>query len=300
MGISLISWKIRNFLLKQKVELIRMLLSITPYPIKKNIFLRLFLNMIPNKTSGGNLITKIKNNILIYWNRNLKYDLVFVAGNIANKIAITKKSKKIITFKSFDTLNYEKTKTIKYLKKPIIFIDNDITDNVDYIYHGTKSPVNKEQYYNSLNLFFEFLEKKFKTNVVIASHPKRNLAIIGKNFGNRKIYKNKTAELIKNCKFSIAHSSTALSFCILSNTPIIFITNNEIEMSWFKREIDFSALQLKNKVFNIDKYNNYKNIDNYLNINNKTYKSYAENYLFKKRINKKITLTKILNKYLDE
>ena len=60
-----------------------------------------------------------------------------------------------------------------------------------------------------------------------------------------KIFQNKTSELIKNCKFSIVHSSTAISFCVLSKKPVLFITNDEIKNSWFQQEIEFSAAQLK-------------------------------------------------------
>ena len=184
------------------------------------------------------------------------------------------------------------------LKKPIVFIDNDIADHPDYLHHGTTSPVNKEKYYYSLNHFFNYIEKKFNTNVVIAAHPKSNLKKATKQFNNRKVIQNKTSDLIKKCSFTILHHSTALSFCILSNKPTLFITNDDIKKSWFQKEIEFGASILKNKIFNIEHFNKYKNINKYLTLNKKNYQIYKNKYLYSKKINKNLTLTKILHQHL--
>ena len=90
------------------------------------------------------------------------------------------------------------------------------------------------------------------------------------------------------------HSSTALSFSVLAYKPVLFITNNQIKKSWFQQEIDFSASQLNNKVLNIDSLRNDVNIYSYLNLNKKYYKNYITNYLYEKKINKSLNLSKIL------
>ena len=146
----------------------------------------------------------------------------------------------------------------------------------------------------SLNNFFNYIEKKFKKDIVIALNPKSDKKKAKKNFLNRKIFQNKTSQLIKNSKFSIIHSSTALSYSVLAYKPVLFITNNQIKMSWFQQEIDFSASQLNNKVLNIDNLRNDLNIYSYLNLNKKYYKNYITNYLYEKKINKSLNLSKIL------
>ena len=115
-GIDLISWKIRNYLSSHNVVFIKMILGMTPFPPKPNILLRIFFNLIPRKVSGGGLIRKTYNNLLLYFNRSFKHDYAFVAGRIANQIAFQKKIPNIVKFKSFDTLNFEKIK-IKKNKK---------------------------------------------------------------------------------------------------------------------------------------------------------------------------------------
>jgi len=300
-GIDLISWKIRNYLSSHNVVFIKMVLGTIPFPPKKNILLRIFFNFIPGKTSGGGLIRKIFNNLLIYFNRNFRHDYAFVAGKVATQIAFQKKIQNIVKFKSFDTLNFEKTKIKKNKKNPIVFIDNDIFHHPDFKYHGTTPPlVDKKKYYESLSNFFHFLEQKFKTKVVIALNPKSNLIKAKKNFLNRSIFQNKTAHLIRNSKFSIIHHSTALSYCVLSKKPVIFITNNDLKKSWLQREIVFSASQLRNKVLNIDTLNKDININNYLIINRKYYKIYVNNYLYEKKIDKNVSFAKALRLNLNK
>ncbi len=295
MGIDNFSWKMRNYLLRKKFKFIKVMLGMTPFPPKKNIIIRLFKNLIIKKKSGGGILRKINNNIQIYLNNDFKYDFSFVAGRVASKIQFDKQTKKIINFKSFDTINYERAKLIKKKNLPIVFIDNDIVEHKDYKYHGTISPVDKKNYYKSLNAFFNYLEKKYRTEVIIALNPKSKINSSKKKFKNRKVFQNKTPELIKNCKFSVVHSSTAISFCVLSKKPILFITNDEIKKSWLQQEIEFSASQLKNKVFNIDRLKYGLNIDSYLSINKMCYNNYIKNYLFQKKINKNLSFSKILN-----
>lgn len=298
MGVDLTSWKVRKYLKKKKFKFIKILLGMTPFPRKKNFIKRIIYNLTLKKKSGGGLLRKINNNIQLNLNSKFKYDLSLVAGRIAFQNQLEKKTIKIIDFKSFDTINYEKTKLLKKKNSPIVFIDNDIAGHKDYKYHGTISPVEKKKYYKSLDFFFNFLEKKYKTKIVIALNPKSNIKLCKPNFNNRKVLQNKTSELIKNCKFTIAHSTTAISFCVLSNKPVLYITTDEIKKSWLQQEIEFSASQLKKKILNIDLLNDNINLASYLNINKKNYKNYIKNYLYRKKISKTQGFFEILKKTL--
>ena len=294
MGIDNYSWKIRKYLSNYNVIFIKLMLGMVPFPPKKNLAIRILNNLNPQKKIGASILRKIENNFLIFLNQKFTYEYSFVAGKIAKNIQRRLNTKKIVDFKSFDTINYENTKITKIKKPPIVFIDNDIADHKDYKYHGTSPPVKKSSYLASLNNFFDYIEKKFNRDVVIALNPKSDKKKAKKNFLNRKIFQNKTSQLIKNSKFSIMHSSTALSFSVLAYKPVLFITNNQIKKSWFQQEIDFSASQLNNKVLNIDSLRNDVNIYSYLNLNKKYYKNYITNYLYEKKINKSLNLSKIL------
>ena len=294
MGIDNYSWKIRKYLSNYNVIFIKLMLGMVPFPPKKNLAIRILNNLNPQKKIGASILRKIENNFLIFLNQKFTYEYSFVAGKIAKNIQRRLNTKKIVDFKSFDTINYENTKITKIKKPPIVFIDNDIADHKDYKYHGTSPPVKKSSYLTSLNNFFNYIEKKFNRDIVIALNPKSDKKKAKKNFLNRKIFQNKTSQLIKNSKFSIIHSSTALSYSVLAYKPVLFITNNQIKKSWFQQEIDFSASQLNNKVLNIDNLRNDLNIYSYLNLNKKYYKNYITNYLYEKKINKSLNLSKIL------
>ena len=68
---------------------------------------------------------------------------------------------------------------------------------------GEVHPVTKEAHWNSLNLFFEKLSKKFNKKIIIAAHPRRdrNVKI---NTPHEVIFE-ETANLIKNSFLTLAY-----------------------------------------------------------------------------------------------
>ena len=135
--------------------------------------------------------------------------------------------------------------------------------------------IDKNNYKKKLNLFFELIEKKFKKEVIIAANPKSNLKKIKSLFNNRKIYKNRTFELIKDSKCVIATKSTALSFPILLSKPIIsFIFDDLIKTVHGPDIINQSAL-LGIKPINIDQ-NITLNKKILLKVDKKKYKEYKK------------------------
>ena len=71
-----------------------------------------------------------------------------------------KKIKHIIESHSWDYDTYLKLKDKKIRKKNYaVFIDCDVAFHPDYIFHKMKSPVKPEYYFDSLNKFFDRVEK---------------------------------------------------------------------------------------------------------------------------------------------
>jgi len=134
----------------------------------------------------------------------------------------------------------------------ILFIDVFYPLHPDLRDFGTDSPSNAVDYYSSMRLFFDNLEKKFNMPVIIAAHPK---AIYNNNeFGNRKIIKYATGQLIQHADFIVLHASNSISFAVLFNKPVAFIKT--AGMRTFEKFTFYisSAAQLFGKnVFNIDK-----------------------------------------------
>ena len=81
-------------------------------------------------------------------------------------------------------------------------------------------------YYESMNRFFEKVERQYGCDVVIAGHP---IANYEKNpFGGRKIIYFKTAELVASSVAVLIHCSFSVSFPILFDKPFCILSNSAI------------------------------------------------------------------------
>ena len=81
-------------------------------------------------------------------------------------------------------------------------------------------------YYESMNHFFEKVERQYGCEVVIAGHP---IANYEKNpFGGRKIIYFKTAELVASSVAVLIHCSFSVSFPILFDKPFCILSNSAI------------------------------------------------------------------------
>ena len=187
--------------------------------------------------------------------RLIKADVVFSVGSSPNTVnAFVKKR---IPFNSSDYEHYIRTKNAKLPPvngKYAAFLDINLPFQSDFKREGTQT-VNPRDYYKSLNGFFAILEKKFGINVIIAAHPKTNPNTNW--FENRKISRLRTAELVKDAEFVIAHHSTSLSYAVLNYKPCIFVYTNEMEKLYPNgrlRAIKSLADYLKASIYNVDNF----------------------------------------------
>jgi hypothetical protein len=94
------------------------------------------------------------------------------------------------------------------------------------------------------------------------------------SFGGRKLTNRKSAELVKDSKFVLAHDSTAISFAALWKVPLIIITTNQIERSIYSsmeaitQVLQTSRVNIDNSFTDIDYIKNAHNLvsryDNYV------------------------------------
>ena len=177
---------------------------------------------------------------------------IFVAGSKNYK-------KKSIRFNLCDHDQFLLSKKIVVKKKHIVFLDQAVTSHSDTYLNKRKNLYNRHlDYYRSLNKFLKKIEFKFKKNVVISKHP---LNMIEKNpFKGRKQYLLKTAKLVRESFFVIAHDSLSTSYAIFNYKPIIFIYTNQIKnhsIDTHKQYLQIKVLaeSLGSKLLNIDNYN---------------------------------------------
>lgn len=158
----------------------------------------------------------------------------------------------------------------------VVFIDQGYPSHPDLIKAGYQ-PNNEYDFIKSYNRFFDFIEKKYSTIVIIAKHPKSS--VNNNYFAGRKIIVNKTKELILNSKFVIAHSSLINLFAVLNYKKILLIFNSEFKLfplNVYSHMQEFSELLDLNLV-NIEDEASYSKID--LSINKLKYELFIKKYI---------------------
>lgn len=108
----------------------------------------------------------------------------------------------------------------------IVFIDQAFPVHPEFRSSYSYLDIQKlaQEYYQSLRLFFDNVEKETGLKVIIAGHPVANYK--GDEYGNREIVYGKTAELVRDANAVLAHTSGAVNFPIFYKKPIVFLTNS--------------------------------------------------------------------------
>lgn len=219
------------------------------------------------------------------------YKNVYILSNDdfpERKMGITFKKFKKISFNSYDYSNYLIFKNNSSKKKNYaIYLDSGGPYfSGDRLLNKVKKNISdNEKYYGLLTFFFKQIEKIFNIKVLIIPHPKykskKNISLNPFFDVSRVINNNEAlAKLAKNCKFFINHSSTAQSFAVASNKPVILFYSSKYyqEAPGTKMARLQLAKSLGIKSVNIFNLNIIK-LKKFLKINKKKYKKYKYNYL---------------------
>lgn len=147
-----------------------------------------------------------------------------------------------------------------------------------------------------MNNFFNFIEKSLKTKIIIATHPRSNYKNPLKIFGKRKTINYKRSnEFISKSLAVINYTSTAMSFAVIHNKPLIFYTTDEINNSHDAYHVNFLSEQLGSALYNIDNFPFTKRNKSMLKVNKYKYKNYLNKYVRHSKSGKKTNLEKIQN-----
>ena len=227
---------------------------------------------------------------------NFYYDSIFCIGRegIISDNKKNKKTKKIFA----NSLDYEIHKNYsKKIKKEnfILFLDQYLPYHNAYVHREIPPFVTPEKYYRSLNKFFEFLEKKLKTQIIISAHPRSNYKNSENYFGKREIINSKrTNEYVSRSLAVINYSSTALSFAVIHKKPIIFYTSDEINNSHDSYYVNFLSKQFGSSVYNIDHTFSFEREKILLKNNKYKYKDYLNKYICHSKSSKNSNIKKII------
>ncbi len=182
------------------------------------------------------------------------FDIVFAAGAAA--IAASTYALRVAPINYFDYDDYVKARAQGPSKlvsgRYAVFLDSNFPYHSDLV-HGGYPRIDAESYYRSLNRFFGALERSYDVQVVVAAHPRADYA--ADRFEGRAIHRLATAELVRDCEFVLSHCSTAMSYAVLNNKPIVFIYTAEIGRAYWRslmRSLRIFATYLDAPVCNVD------------------------------------------------
>lgn len=134
-----------------------------------------------------------------------------------------------------------------------VYLDEGIVSHPDYGHLGLKPPTTPTRFLPALNRFFTGLEAASGIPVVIAAHPRVGGCGDSHPYGDRKLIAGQTANLVRGAKLVLAHASTSISFAVIWNKPIAFLTSDDIdEEKWIGGRVRRFAEILRAPLFNID------------------------------------------------
>lgn len=295
------SKKIRWIIKKSNMKLMKMELGLLPKMeyINAPIFYRYIKNILnPIKLirSINLLLKKIIDNIFdnIY---KTSPDILLLSGKKSNLLIDGDIS--IIWAHAFDYDIYLENRNCKIKTSHIVFLDEDMISHSDYIQLGVKAPISYDEYFPKMSMFFDDVEKISGLEVIIAAHPKSSYKDSIKPFGNRRIIISNTAELIRDAKLVLCHSSTAVNYAILWEKPVAFLTMDRLlTNNWRYPSIKSQSNATGGRILNIDNIKFNKSLYEEIILYDKTkYSIYKENYIKKNNTSDK-PIWDIVTEYL--
>lgn len=298
LGFSAAEVRIRKVVQRNGV-LIRMLLNSLPEP-KSTINISNIFSLIKNPIiSLGKLFLFVENKIEQIRAKRTIPDYL-VVGGAKSMLGVNNKKTSVIKAHNFDYDFFIKEKQTKLNKKKkfLVFLDEDGPYHSDYIHLGIRPFVTADKYFPVIDLGLSEIAKSLNLKIKIAAHPRSNYGLKKKKY-KHPIIENKSFELIRNADLIVAHNSTALQWAIIMKKPIIFVTTNEIENTYYGRpyakNINYFATILGSKVVNLNDVSRIINWKDYLSIDKEKYKKYIDTFVKTKESPEKLVWDIVIN-----
>jgi hypothetical protein len=171
----------------------------------------------------------------------------------------------------------------------------------DEVLTGHTELIAAKDWYPNLGKFFSFVETTLQYQVDIAIHPKH----VGRDhsplFGKRTCLGGQTAALVSERKLVIATNSTAISFAVCFDKPLILVWSDLIASGVDARKKSFIenfAEETGGRIFNIDREYTEKELRDALVIDHAKRESYKRKYLTSRtddRPNYQVLLDEVIN-----
>jgi hypothetical protein len=164
----------------------------------------------------------------------------------------------------------------------VVYADEDCAFHPDFIHDNIKPFVRPEIFYPALMRFFRKFEEENGIEVIIAAHPRSRWDLRAEFLDGRVPVKGKTAELISGAHLVFAHASTSIAFAILFDVPLVFLTSDEMEDSFYRDEVRMRSGMFGAPLINIDRPMDAPlHVATLARIDEEAYTDYRERYIKK-------------------
>jgi hypothetical protein len=99
---------------------------------------------------------------------------------------------------------------------------------------------------------FDRIEALIGGAVTIAVHPKSTIDDLEPFFGNRLAVREGAQTVVGATELVLCHASASLSYAVIWRKPVLFLTSDDLSISWYKSHIDEMSRILNRPVLNID------------------------------------------------
>lgn len=132
-----------------------------------------------------------------------------------------------------------------------VFLDQNLGYHPDQAHSSLQSPVDVNRYYPQLREAFDALELS-GLEVTIALHPKAAAGDVNALFGDRQAIWGSSQLLLRDAALVLCHASASVSYAVIWRKPVLFLSSNELERSWYHGHIHEMARILNRPILNID------------------------------------------------
>ena len=171
--------------------------------------------------------------------------------------------------------NHNRDRIVKG-KEYAVFLDEYLTEDdcQDFVESKSSPVISAKKYYPRINKLFEYIERQFNLEVIIAAHPLSNYSKIPNPYNGREMILGETVNLVKYSKLVLTHFSTSISFAILYFKPIVFLSHQafdhptkNLHIQLIAKYFGVTPIELSNNyislnslpLVDIDNYDKYKN-----------------------------------------
>ena len=113
-----------------------------------------------------------------------------------------------------------------------VYLDQDMGFHADYELSQLRVPITPSEFYPHLLDYFDLFSSRTGLDIVIAPHPKCDFTRLSIRFPGHQISTESTCQAVRDSSCVLAHNSTAVSFAVAWQKPLVLLTDQSLFRSW--------------------------------------------------------------------